>query len=412
MIISKKSLSIRGIITLPTSKSLSNRALILKEVSQKKLSIKNLSQAEDTTKLNAILNNLNSSEEEIFNIETDNCGTCIRFLTSFLSIRQGQFILTGNKRMQQRPIGPLVQALRSLGAKISYIFNDGYVPLFIRGSYIEGGRVEIDCSISSQFASSLVLIAPILNKGLHLFVKNLHSASYLDMTFNFMRQLGLKINKISEFEYFIPHQQFQLQIYTIPKDWSSASFWYAIFALTKEGSIILKDLKKCDLQGDSITAKIYKELGVNTEFNEQGTELTHSQIKTDFFEKNLNNYPDLAIPLIVNLILLGISFKITGLSHLKYKESNRLKCLQTELKKIGANLLINSNGSVSWQKEKLFFPEKILFNTYADHRIAMALSQIALFTNIELNNAQRVVKKSYPSFWENFNKIFTKSKTQ
>ncbi len=411
MIIKKIPRQFRGHISVPASKSIANRLLILREISGRKLKIKNLSNAQDTITLASVLDELSSSQDLIFTIDIGNCGTCIRFLTSYLATRPGTYILTGNERMQNRPIGPLVDALRRLGAQIAFINKENYPPLFITGLTLEGGKTTIDCTQSSQFASSILLIAPALVKGVELSVKGLNSASYLSMTTKIMEQIGVRVEQRDTHTFFIPRQQIVEQTYTIPADWSSATFWYAFVALAEEASIIIKDLKYCGLQGDSILYKIYNQLGVQTTFSREGAHLMHTGQQTDFFEMDMNSYPDLAIPLIVNLVLLGVSFKLSGLAHLRYKESDRLSALKNELQKIGAHLNTTDQGEVSWTREELKFPDNLVFNTYDDHRLAMALAQVAMFANIELVDGENVVNKSYPDFWVNFKKLF-KTKTE
>ncbi len=411
MIVKRISNDFGGEANLPFSKSISNRLLILREILGRKIEILNLSNAEDTLTLAFVLDELATTDDFIFTLDVGNCGTCMRFLTAFLSNRPGTYILTGNRQMQQRPIGLLVDALRQLGAEIAYINNEGFPPLFITGRQLAGGRVQIDCSISSQFASAIVLTAPAQSKGLEIKITSISSQPYLEMTLKLMEKLGLRVDRIGSLNYYIPGQDITPQTFSVPADWSSAAFWYAFVALSQKATVTLKDLTDCGLQGDAILYKIYDSLGVKTKFTSEGAEIHKKQERLDFFSREMKDYPDLAIPLIVNLVLLGISFRITGLAHLKYKETDRLKALQTELKKIGANITVDENDTVSWEKQELVFPEKIVFDTYQDHRLAMAFAQVAMFTDIELVDAQSVVKKSYPEFWLNFNKLFIKTKT-
>ncbi len=396
-----------GKVRLPSSKSIANRLLILRALSQGALQIKGLSQAKDTVLLAKNLDEVLSSDEYIFNLDLNNCGTCVRFLTAYLAIRPGIYIINGDARMQDRPIGPLVDALRDLGANIAYVNKEGFLPLYISGSSLRGGSVEIDARMSSQFVSALMLIAPAMQEGLHLKLKGLASAPYLEMTYLLMKRLGLSVEKLNGLEYKIPAQKIGNKRITVSADWSSASFWYGFVSLADEAELFVYGLEDCGLQGDRVLYRIYEDLGVNTEFTSSGALLRKRPVNVFHFEMDLQDYPDIALPLIVNLVLSGISFRLSGLAHLRYKESDRLAALQKELAKIGAYLEIDDNGTVWWKKSELYFPQGLVFDTYKDHRIAMSLAQVAMFGDIEIVDGENVVKKSYPDFWHNLSSFYS-----
>ncbi len=396
-----------GKVRLPSSKSIANRLLILRALSDGALQIEGLSQAKDTVLLAKSLDDITSSDEYIFNLDLGNCGTCVRFLTAYLATRAGVYILNGDARMQKRPIGPLVDALRMIGANIAYVNKEGFLPLYISGSQLKGGIVEIDGSISSQFASALMLIAPSMQEGLHLKLKGLASAPYLEMTYLLMKRVGFAVEKLNGFEYKIPAQKIGNKRITVSADWSSASFWYAFVALAKEAELFISGLQDCGLQGDRILYRIYEKLGVETEFISSGAILRKKPFSISFFEMDFKNYPDIALPIIVNLVLSGISFRLTGLAHLRYKESDRLAALQKELAKIGAHLDIDDNSTVEWKKSELSFPSGLVFETYQDHRIAMSLAQVAMFKDVVIIDGKNVVKKSYPDFWHNLSNFYS-----
>ena len=390
-------------ISVPSSKSISNRLLILREISDKKLTINGLSNANDTKILGLILDNLDNSD--VHNLNVDNAGTVFRFLTAYLSIRPGKYILNGDDRLKQRPIIPLVNSLKKLGANISFIYKFASVPLYIEGRQLNGGSVEIDCSLSSQFASALMLIAPALHKGLKISITKPASKKYIELTFNLLKKIGIPAQQQSSNKFFIPKHSIQPQTITVEKDWSAATFWYAFASLAKQANILLKDLNLNSIQGDKFISNIYEKLGIVSTQLPEGVLITKiSDPKIHHFKADLRDYPDLAIPLIVNLILLNIKFSITGLAHLHYKESDRILALKNELQKTGIKLVELKNGELTWVG-KLNIPKNIKFNPHNDHRIAMALSQLAMFENIIIENPD-TVNKSYPNFWQNLEYLY------
>lgn len=364
-----------------------------------------MSEANDTKILKLILDNLDNSD--IHNLNVDNAGTVFRFLTAYLSIRPGKYIISGDKRLQQRPIAPLVNSLKKLGANISFIYRFASVPLYIEGKELHGGSVDIDCSLSSQFATALMLIAPALNKGLKISIIKPTSKKYIDLTFKLLKNLGVPVQKNNN-KIFIPKHKIQPQTVTVEKDWSAASFWYAFATLAKQANILLKDLNLNSIQGDSFISSIYEKLGVISTQLPEGVLITKtSKPQIHHFTADLSDYPDLAIPLIVNLILLNIKFSISGLTNLHFKESDRILALKNELQKIGVKLIELDSGELSWIGN-LHLPEKLKFNSYNDHRIAMSLAQLSMFQNIEIDNPI-TVNKSYPKFWQNLENLYLNS---
>lgn len=391
-------------INLPLSKSISSRALILNYLSGFDLNLFKSSDADDTVllkeKLKLITENIGSDKFTEINI--NNAGTAMRFLTSLLSITKGNWILTGNERMQQRPIGDLVNALRLLGADIEHIGKNTYPPLKIRGCQISGGEVEIKSDASSQFVTSLLLISPFLKNGLVLNLKSkVNSLPYILMTLRMLSLKGVEYtfenNKIS-----IPSVILKSTPIEIESDWSSASYFYEIFTFSQNSYLKLNGLKEDDIQGDAIISSVFENFGVQTDFVEDGIILSKSKQLTKDFNFDFSNYPDLAQTVAVTCAGLGIKAKLTGLDSLKFKETDRLSALYNELKKINSNVKIENNSL-------LIFPSNIstdvLLNSYNDHRMIMSFVPLAIVMgNIFLDDIKDV-SKSFPNFWKEAKKM-------
>ena len=388
---------IQGEIKLPRSKSLSNRALIIKALNADSFNIENLSQANDTVLLE---NALKIKDGEI---NVDDAGTAFRFLTSYLSITEGQFILTGSQRMKQRPIGDLVDALRKLGAKIEYLENENKPPLKIIGATIEGGEVKIKGSTSSQFISSLLMIAPKLKKGLRLIIEDdLVSKPYIEMTLEMLAYFGIKHswkNNVIE----IKKQEIQAQNINIESDWSAVGFWLEMVSLSKEGSIKLKGLQENSWQGDRETPRFFKRIGVNTYF-EGDYLIANKEGKKSKAASTINlvDFPDLSLSLICSYAFNKKKAKFTGLQTLKNKESDRLRSLRIELEKCGVTCKKNDSSLIidGFKNQA----NAIRIKTYKDHRIAMSLAPFALQNRIIIEDVD-VVKKSYPKFWQDLQTV-------
>lgn len=396
-------------IEISGSKSISNRLLILHQLF-KNIEIKNLSNSQDTQLLEKALN----SDSEIIDIH--HAGTAMRFLTSYFAIQEGKtVILTGSERMKQRPIKFLVDALRNLGAEISYLEKEGFPPLKIVGKKLEKNSVTISANISSQFISSLMLIGAKLENGLEIILEGkVTSKPYLEMTLKILRTVGITNRWEGNIIKIDPYKQTEKHFQNIPfiveSDWSSASYFYSLAAISRE-TINLNSFKPYSLQGDSALREIYwKFFGVNT--ISEGSEAKISLFPEQYFnfpEKiilNMNDCPDIAQTLCVTATAMKIPFEITGLETLKVKETDRLLALKNELFKIGCISEITDDSIIS---VKFFEPnDNISIATYNDHRMAMSFAPFCLIKELNIEN-EEVVEKSYPDFWKDFKKIIEKN---
>ncbi|MBB5621935.1 3-phosphoshikimate 1-carboxyvinyltransferase [Pedobacter cryoconitis] len=397
---------IQATINLTGSKSESNRALIIAAISKGLVKVNNLSDAADTVTLNRILTELNTTEPEgRRTVDVGHAGTAMRFLTAYLSTIPQQFLLTGSARMQERPIGILVDALKSLGADITYAKNEGFPPLSINGG-LNNVRAEVSIkgNVSSQYLSALLIIAPKLLAGLSLNIEGgLTSRPYVEMTLALLASAGVSHSWKGDNIYIGP-QQYQAATLTVEPDWSAASYWYSIAALADQAAIELPNLKEESLQGDSKIQEIMVGLGVNTQRTADGIALKATQNEPQTTAVlNLKDCPDLAQTIIVCAAAKGLNLAFTGLETLKIKETNRILALQNELAKIGVTL--NEDNEVyTLNCEGLNFPEKVTFATYDDHRMAMAFAPLSLLIKeVEIEDFQ-VVEKSYPDFWKHLEK--------
>lgn len=386
---------ITACISLPSSKSISNRLLIMNALSGNKIRIRNLSSSNDTT---ILLEALQPGKKEI---NTGNAGTAMRFLTSYLAVTEGEYVLTGSERMCQRPIGKLVQALRQLGADIEYLQKEGFPPLRIRGKKLQKQETEIDGSTSSQFISALLMIAPVLPNGLTLrLTGKIISHPYIDLTLKLLKMAGIESIYSGDLIR-IEYQKYRETEITVEPDWSSASYWYSIAALSPECHITICDLPEVSLQGDAVIARHFATLGVKTEFNPQGATLSRIPVTSSRFEENFEDTPDMVQTFVVCLGLLGISFRISGAQSLRIKETDRIAALCNEMKKLGIMLTEPENGVLEWngRKEKPM-SDSHRFSTYDDHRMAMSFAPACLSGQPVAIEDPKVVIKSYPGFWE------------
>lgn len=396
---------IHATINLTGSKSESNRALIISALSRGSVTVKNLSDAADTVILNNILVNLTTSapgERRLVNV--GHAGTAMRFLTAFLATIPEKFTLTGSGRMQERPIGILVDALKMLGADISYENNEGFPPLLINGGLKgELSEVSIQGNVSSQYLSALLIIAPTLPSGLTLHILGgLTSRPYLEMTLNMLATAGIE-HRWEGDTIRIERQAHQTATLTVEPDWSAASYWYSIAALAGKADIMLPYLREESLQGDSDIQQIMAALGVKTSRTTNGIQLVSAGDQQITEVMNLKDCPDLAQTIIVCAAAKGLNLAFTGLETLKIKETNRIMALQNELAKIGVTLT-EDNEVYTLNCEGLHFPEQITVKTYDDHRMAMAFAPLSLLIpKIEIEDYQ-VVEKSYPDFWKDLQK--------
>jgi len=403
ILISNKNKNINEIVELTGSKSESNRALIIRALSDDKVQIENLSSAADTVTLNYILESVKIGNPKEANVGP--AGTAMRFLASFLTVKGIDTVLTGTERMKQRPIGILVDALNHIGGNISYVENEGFPPLQIKSSFIQKNNiVKIKGDISSQYITSLLLVASYLQEGLTLEIDGeLTSRPYVEMTLGFLDQCGIKHNWTDN-KITIEHQEFNSGKLVIEPDWSAASYWYAFAALADSAKITLPYLRENSLQGDSEIVEIMSHFGIKTTFTASGLDLekVNTPIKKKFFD--LKNCPDLAQTVIVVSAALGHEATFTGLETLKIKETDRIKALQEQLAKIGVKL-IEKDLNYTLDCSELAFPEKIFINTYEDHRMAMAFAPLALLIDEVEVEEENVVEKSYPHYWEDVKKI-------
>lgn len=387
---------IEGSVKLPSSKSISNRLLIMSALSGKKLKARGLSDSDDTI---TMIDNLKSGDK-LKNV--GHAGTAMRFLTSYYSYLPGEVIITGSERMKNRPIGELVDNLRKLGADITYTGKKNYPPLLIKGGTLKGGSLTVDGGISSQFISSLLMIAPLLPKGLEIkLTGNIISASYINLTLQLMKRAGIKYcwkrNLIR-----VEEGNYQAGTIAVEPDWSAASYWYEIAALTNESDIFLPGLTSDSLQGDSALVQIYENLGIKSGFEAKGLRLLKTPFVPSYFEFDFTLNPDLVQTLVTTCIIMEIPFRFTGTQSLRIKETDRILALHNEMKKFGVRIDYTDSGEwISWNgKSKFKQSHNEIIETYDDHRMAMAFAPIALKTGEIRISDPLVVTKSYPSFWE------------
>lgn len=388
---------ITGSIALPSSKSISNRMLIINALAFSPLKIDNLSDSDDTRVLASILQSNDAS------FDVGHAGTAMRFLTAFLARTAGIWELTGSDRMQQRPIAILVDALRKLGALIEYPGKEGFPPLKIYGSHLRGGLLDMDGSVSSQYISALLMIAPTLEGGLTLRLKNkITSRSYIELTLKLLEQAGIR-SLMKNNEIRIPEQPFLPSEYLVESDWSAASYWYEILALSGSGELELMNLRLSGLQGDESIAHWFEAFGIVTRSTEKGVVISRKQeLRPSRLFLSFHENPDVGQTMAALCVALGIPFHFTGLETLRIKETDRIAALQHELLKFGATLTEPRPGELKWDGKKNFpgSEEEPVIETYNDHRMAMAFAPMALTGTPVIIRNPEVVTKSYPGFWD------------
>ncbi len=386
--------SLSGTIALPSSKSISNRALIINALSGGQFPPENLADCDDT---NVLVKALSSNSNRI---DIGAAGTSMRFLTAYLSLQPGTWELTGSERMKNRPIGTLVDALRSLGATINYLEKDGYPPLEIKGGSFTGGNIDVDGGVSSQYLSALMMAGPCLQQGLRLNIKGtLISSPYARMTLDMMALFGVnatwKGSTIS-----IAPQKYTCVPFTVESDWSAASYWYEMLSLIEEGTLFLKGLNKDSLQGDSNVADYFASLGVRTVYETDGVRIEKNRLQTARFVADLAEQPDLAQTLVMTCALKGIPFEISGLKTLRIKETDRIQALVTEGRKLGFCFEILPDTGLSWSGMRREPSPEPVIETYEDHRMAMSFAPAAIMLPSIRIHEPGVVSKSYPGFWD------------
>jgi len=386
-------LNLKSKIKITGSKSETNRLLLLQALFPN-ISLANTSNSDDSEVMQKALKGNDET------VDIHHAGTAMRFLTAFFAVNEGrEVVLTGSPRMKERPIKVLVEALQQLGAQISYENEEGYPPIRIKGQKITANKVSIPANVSSQYISALLLIAPKLQNGIELtLVGEITSIPYIKMTLALLNDLNIQTSFEGNVIKVHPKPSVESKVMTVESDWSSASYFFSLAALSNEASISLSSYKETSLQGDSALVEIYSKMGVDTRFEENKITLV-KQPNFNFETVNfdLNNTPDIAQTIVVTCLGLGIGCHLTGLHTLKIKETDRLEALRIELTKLGANISVTNDSLTLVATKNINSNVKI--GTYNDHRMAMAFAPLALKVPIIIENAE-VVSKSYPDFWE------------
>ena len=396
--VTKEDKVLKGVVELEGSKSITNRVLIIKALCEDFFNLKNFSRSDDSNTLFELIN----SREKVLNAKDG--GTTLRFLTAHLAVHEGEVIVTGSDRLIDRPIGPLVEALTTLGADIQYLGKQDFPPILIRGKRLKENKVEVESGISSQFISALLLIAPVLKNGLILKLKGeVVSRPYIQMTLDLMKQFGISSNW-SQNIISISHQDYTPRDCKVEGDWSAASYWYLMAAFSDEVDLKIIGLHKISYQGDAVITKIMEEFGVSTTFIDNGIHITKKDVRPKKFNYDFIDCPDLAQTLFTACAGLHIPAVIKGISNLQIKETDRIGAMRDELAKLNVNLeaqdnqwVLNSGPGVP--------SSSLSFNTYNDHRMAMALTPLAIPYGSVVINDPGVVSKSYPSFWSDLKNV-------
>lgn len=391
---------LNGRITLPASKSISNRVLIINALADSDLPVENLSDCDDTHSMLRVL----SSESNHFNI--GHAGTAMRFLTAFLSRIIGKWELTGSERMKQRPICVLVDALNQLGAHIEYAGEVGYPPLIIYGSHLMGGKIEIPASVSSQYISALLMVAPYMENGLEVqLTGRIVSGTYIDMTLRIMKEFGSEVFRNDTLIHVAPGPYFPVA-YRVESDWSAASYFYELLAIADGGQICLPGLFPDSMQGDARQTEVWEELGVSTCFTENEVVLTKEKTRISRLEYDFVDMPDLVQSFTVACCMMNIPFVFSGVETLRIKETDRIRALIDELAKLGYCLVADGDNCLVWNGETCPAHDTPQIVTYGDHRMAMAFAPAALKHPGLVVVDKDVVTKSFPGYWDEINHLF------
>ncbi len=385
-------------IAVTGSKSETNRLLLLQALFPN-ITLANTSNSDDSEVMQKAL----KGNDEIVDIH--HAGTAMRFLTAYFAVNEGrEVMLTGSSRMQERPIKILVEALEQLGAKISYEKEVGYPPIRIKGQKIAASKVTMAANVSSQYISALLLVAPKLENGLELTLEgDITSIPYIKMTLALLNDLNIKTSFEGNVIKVYPKPEVESKVMTVESDWSSASYFFSLAALSEQASISLTSYKETSLQGDSALIEIYQKMGVETRF--EGNKMTLTKKENFNFESvnfELNNTPDIAQTIVVTCLGLGIGCHLTGLHTLKIKETDRLEALRIELTKLGANISVTNDSLTLVASNHI--NSNVAIATYNDHRMAMAFAPLAVRVPIIIDNAE-VVSKSYPDFWKDLENL-------
>jgi len=395
-------------VALPASKSISNRALIIYALSGGHIMPQNLSDCDDTE---VIINAIRYMPDVI---DIKAAGTAMRFMTAYLSLMRGTHTLTGTERMKKRPIKILVDALRSLGAEISYLEEDGFPPLSITGTKLTGAVLEMSGSVSSQYISAVLMIGPMLDKGLELrLTGDIISRPYIDLTLYMMNEFGADADWTSADTITIKPVPYKTREYLIENDWSGASYWYEMMALmdNPDAKLMLTGLKDGSKQGDSVARYIFSMLGVKTVFESktsrkpQTVTITANGRCLPRLEYDFINSPDLAQTFVVTCAAKGVKFHFKGLATLKIKETDRIEALKKEMRKLGYVIESRNDSELIWDGETCEPQMEKGIDTYEDHRMALAFAPYALKSGEIIINNPQVVTKSYPHFWESLEEV-------
>ncbi len=379
-------------VTLPLSKSISARALIMAALGADRP--EEVADCDDTAAMERAL----GSDDE--NINVGAAGTAMRFLTAYYAAVPGKkVVIDGCERMRERPIGVLVDALRRLGARIEYVGREGYPPLKIEGTRLTGGEVEMDATVSSQFVSAVLMVAPTMALPLKLKLEgDTVSAPYIKMTVAMMRERGIAVETERD-SITVASQPYAGGGAAVERDWSAAAFWYEIAAITA-GWVTLPGLTDNSIQGDSVLAEIYPRLGVVTEWGEDGAELSATPDLFSRIDLDMTDTPDLAQAVAVTACAVGLPFRLTGVSSLRIKETDRLEALCRELLKVGCLAETEGDNVISWDGRRMPLMAMPEIDTYGDHRMAMAFAPLAVFIPGIVIKDIEVVGKSYPGYWD------------
>lgn len=390
-----KSVDTDVVINLPTSKSISNRVLIINALSGASAPVINPAKCDDT---DAMITALESQGSD-FNI--GHAGTAMRFLTAYLAQRSGEWRITGSSRMEERPIGVLVDALRELGAEIEYEKLEGFPPLRIKGGRMKGGAISVPASVSSQYISALMMIAPNMQNGLKLILEgHIASRPYIEMTASIMRTFGAEVEWQGNNVVAIEPTGYTPVAYSVESDWSAASYIFQIASLLPGVRIYLPNLLRESLQGDAGQIELWKMLGVRTCFVDGGIEIMGEESKLELLEFNFNLMPDLVQSFAVACCLKGVKFRFTGVETLRIKETDRISALQNELLKLGYVVKVEGDSLLYWDGECVPAAEEVTIATYRDHRMAMAFAPAAIVRRGVIVADCEVVSKSFPTYWQ------------
>lgn len=407
----KPPLTLNTAIELPSSKSISNRALVIAALAKKATDAdiiipQNLSVCDDTEVITHAL------EHNPYEIDIKAAGTAMRFMTAYLSVCEGEeHIITGTERMKHRPIRILVDNLRQLGAEIEYIGEEGYPPLRIHGRKLNGGEIDIDSSVSSQYISALLMIGPMLKGGLTMrLIGSIASRPYIDLTLHMMREFGAEAEWTGVDTIVVKPTPYRMREYVVENDWSAASYWYEMMTIMCDGDskIELRGLFDGSRQGDSAVRHIFSLLGIKSTFSTKEKltpstiTLTNSKRMMRRLDYDFTNQPDLAQTLVCTCLTTGMHFNFRGLASLKIKETDRIEALKTEMRKMGFVIYDYNDSELRWDGERCDIDINAVptIDTYDDHRMAMAIAPMAIIQGSLIINNPEVVSKSYPQYWD------------